>query len=116
MTVREMIVPERGIMIASRQGETLIAIATTVGEAAVTAVVAAGAGAGAKTASGIGTESGTETGIEIAVRARPSAELGPGAEVEVKTTTFFYLEVLFLKSHSLYVRFYLALIMICIFQ
>ncbi|RVE74366.1 hypothetical protein OJAV_G00021410 [Oryzias javanicus] len=38
MTVNEMIVPERGIMIVYRQGETLTGIATTAGEAAVTVV------------------------------------------------------------------------------
>lgn len=92
MTVRETTVPGRGIMTATCQGGTRIAIATIAGGAAVAATVGAAAGVGARIAfeivtergTGKGTETGIGTGIAIEAGAGHTAELGLEAEVEVR--------------------------------
>lgn len=80
----------RGIIIASHQGGTPIVIVTIAGEAAVAVTAEVVAEVGARiapeneTERGIGIEIVREIGREIAAGAGQTAELGPGAEVEVR--------------------------------
>lgn len=91
MTESVMNVTGRGITIASHHGGTHTVIVIIAGEAAAVVTVEVVAEVGARIVSetvrekGRGTEIVTETGSEIAAGADQTAELDPGAEVEVCT-------------------------------